>query len=119
MGRLYDACVDPQRIASIDVRAVHLRWVDAQLRSRCFAAAGVRNDASPAAIVAFDHQPVVPRVAPDRTQLALPSATLDIIWVARHFSKGRVPERIVGVEHAIAPFMRAASGRRMVCNRES
>ena len=51
----------------------------------------------PLAIVASDHDPAVPRVALDRVREAAPSATLDIIRDARHFSPEESPERIAGV----------------------
>lgn len=53
--------------------------------------------AMPVAIVASDHDPAVPRVALDRVHEAAPSATLDIIPDARHFSPEESPERIAGV----------------------
>ena len=51
----------------------------------------------PVAIVASDADPAVPRVALDRVREAIPSATLDIIRDARHFSPEESPERIAGV----------------------
>jgi pimeloyl-ACP methyl ester carboxylesterase len=51
----------------------------------------------PVAIVASDDDPAVPRVALDRVREALPSATLDIIRHARHFSPEESPERIADI----------------------
>lgn len=51
----------------------------------------------PVAIVASDADPAVPRVALDRVREAIPTAPLDIIRDARHFSPEESPERVAGV----------------------
>jgi pimeloyl-ACP methyl ester carboxylesterase len=53
--------------------------------------------AMPVAIVGSHDDPASPRVALDRVCEALPSATLDIVGNARHFSPEESPERVADV----------------------